>query len=224
MHLLYTSIEYSRGISLRVPWGYIRQSSIVGHRRAGVLGELNVYVFGPCFPYILYLWSETSCMTPKDLVNVLLHKNEKEGRSLLQTCVADFDETSLALLVDLIKREADRQWNKDAHISFTLAGYLMAIGDLTRHKAYHALGLMSRGDALRRMHRDQDALPFLDAAGEEFLSIDDEVGWARPRIGRFIACLKLNRTTEALRGASAARDVFMRLAKLLRSGQIDATP
>jgi CHAT domain-containing protein len=160
-------------------------------------------------------------MTPQDLVNVLLHKNEKEGRSLLQTCVADFDETSLALLVDLIKREADRQWNKDAHISFTLAGYLMAIGDLTRHKAYHALGLMSRGDALRRMHRDQDALPFLDAAGEEFLSIDDEVGWARTRIGRVSACLQLNRTTEALRDAAAARDVFMRHGKLLRAGQID---
>src|SRR5258708_26141767 len=114
MPLLYTSVEYSRGIPLRVRWGYIRQSSIVGHPLAGALGQLNVYVFCPRFPYILYLSSETSCMTPQDLVNVLLHKNEKEGRSLLQTCVADFDETSLPLLVDLIKPAAARQCDKDA--------------------------------------------------------------------------------------------------------------
>ncbi|MFL5625064.1 MAG: CHAT domain-containing protein, partial [Ktedonobacteraceae bacterium] len=160
-------------------------------------------------------------MTPQDLVNVLLLKNEKEGRLLLQTWISNFDETSLALLVDLIKREADRQWNKDARISFTLAGYLMAIGDLTSHKGYHALGLMARGDALRRMNCDQDALPFLDAAGEEFLAIGDEVGWARTRIGRISACLQLNRTGEALRDAAAAREVFMRHGKLLRAGQID---
>src|SRR5437879_759609 len=164
---------------------------------------------------------KTSCMTPQDLVNVLLHKNEKEGRSLLQTCVADFDETSLALLVDLIKREADHQWIKDAHISFTLAGYLMAIGDLTRHKAYHALGLMSRGDALRRMDRDQDALPFFDAAGDEFQEIGDEVGWARTRIGRVSACLQLNRMSEALRDAAEAHEIFIRHGKFLRAGQID---
>ncbi|TMB86240.1 MAG: CHAT domain-containing protein [Chloroflexi bacterium] len=140
---------------------------------------------------------------------------------MLQTHICAFDDTAIALLVELIKREADRQWNKDAEVSFNLAGYLLAIGDLVHNKAYHALGLMARGDALRRIDRDQDALPFFDAAGEEFLEIGDEVGWARTRIGRVSACLQLNRTSEALRDAAAAREIFMRHGKLLRAGQID---
>src|SRR5256885_13374128 len=160
-------------------------------------------------------------MTPQELLAALPLKNEKEGRLVLQTHICAFDDTAIALLVELIKREADRQWNKDADVSFTLAGYLLAIGDLVHSKAYHGLGLMARGDALRRMDRDQDALPFFDAAGEEFLEVDDEVGWARTRIGRVSACLQLNRTSEALRDAAAAREIFMRHGKLLRAGQID---
>src|SRR5713226_8626928 len=80
---------------------------------------------------------------------------------------------------------------------------------------------MARGDALRRMDRDQEALPFLDAAGAEFLAFGDEVSWARTRIGRVSACLRLNRTSEALRDAAAAREVFRRYGKHLRAGQID---
>ncbi|MFL5658560.1 MAG: CHAT domain-containing protein [Ktedonobacteraceae bacterium] len=160
-------------------------------------------------------------MTPQELLAALPLKNEKEGRLVLQTHICAYDDTTIASLVDLIKREADRQWNKDADVSFTLAGYLLAIGDLVHSKAYHGLGLMARGDALRRMDRDQDALPFFDAAGEEFLEVDDEVGWARTRIGRVSACLQLNRTSEALRDAAAAREIFMRHGKLLRAGQID---
>jgi CHAT domain-containing protein/tetratricopeptide (TPR) repeat protein len=160
-------------------------------------------------------------MTPQELVADLLLKNEHEGRQLLQTQIATLDDPSIDLLVELIKREADRQWNNDGQISFVLAGYLLAIGDLTYNKAYHALGLMARGDALRRMDRDRDALPFFDASGEEYKEIGDEVGWARTRIGRISACLQLNRTSEALLDAAAAREVFMRHGKLLRAGQID---
>src|SRR5437764_6629091 len=160
-------------------------------------------------------------MTPQELLAALPLKNEKEGRLVLQTHICAFDDTAIALLVELIKREADRQWNKDAEVSFNLAGYLLAIGDLRNNKAYHALGLMARGDALRRMDRDEDALPFFDASGEEFKEVGDEVGWARTRIGRISACLQLNRTSEALRDATAAREVFMRHGKLLRAGQID---
>ncbi|GAC1346176.1 MAG: CHAT domain-containing protein [Ktedonobacteraceae bacterium] len=140
---------------------------------------------------------------------------------MLQKYLPDFDETSIALLVELLKREADRQWNKDVRNSFTLAGHLLLIGGVTKNEAYHALGLMSRGDALRRMDRDQDAITFLDAAGREFRDIDDEVGWARTRIGRVSACIQLNRNSEALQDAAAAREIFMRHGKLLRAGQID---
>ncbi len=160
-------------------------------------------------------------MTPQILVAALLDMDEQAGRHVLHTQIPTYDSASIDMLVELIKREADRQWIKDSQVSFVMAGYLLYVGDLLRDKYVHALGLMTRGDALRRMDRDQDAVPFLDAAGEEFLEIGDEVGWARTRIGRVSACLRLNRTTEALRDAAAAREVFMRHNNLRRAGQID---
>src|SRR6266851_2270631 len=160
-------------------------------------------------------------MAPQQLVAALLHMDEKQGRQLLQTQLPSFDDASINLLVEQIKREADRSWAKESGVSFILAGHLLFIGEVIRSKYAHALGLMARGDALRRMDRDQEALPFLDAAGAEFLEIGDEVGWARTRIGRVSACLQLNRTSEALRDAAAAREIFLRHGKLLRAGQID---
>ena len=160
-------------------------------------------------------------MTPQQLIAALLRMDEKEGQHLLQTYLPAFDDTSINLLVELIKREADSQWTKESGLSFILAGHLLFIGEAIQSRYVHALGLMARGDALRRMDRDQEALPFLDAAGEEFLEIGDEVSWARTRIGRVSACMQLNRTSEALRDAAAAREIFMRYGKHLRAGQID---
>lgn len=160
-------------------------------------------------------------MAPQELVTALLNMDEKQGRELLQKNLLTIDENSLNVLIKLMKREADRQWANESGRSFLLAGYLMFIGEMISNKYVHALGLMVRGDALRRMDRDQEALPFFDAAGAEFLALGDEVSWARTRIGRVSACLQLNRTGEALRDATAAREVFVRHGKLLRAGQID---
>src|SRR5512146_2169918 len=110
-------------------------------------------------------------MTPRELVTLLLLKSEEEGRQILATWLPTCDDGSVNSLVELIKREADHQWTRDSLISFMMAGHLLFIGDLVESRYVHALGLMARGDALRRMDRDQDALPLLDAAGEEFLEI-----------------------------------------------------
>src|SRR6266566_3274651 len=160
-------------------------------------------------------------MTPHELFASLPFDNEEAGKQILQAHIPKLDDEAIVQLVELIKREADRQWNKDGRISFILSGYLLFTGTMARSKSHHALGLMARGDALRRMDRNQEALPFFDAAGAEFLEIEDEVGWARTRIGRVSASLQLNRTTEALRDAAAAREVFIHHNKLRRAGQID---
>src|SRR5260370_12140211 len=160
-------------------------------------------------------------MTPQQLVATLLEMDEKQGQRLLQTYLPTFDDVSINLLVKLMKREADNQWAGESKMSFILAGHLLFIGETIKSKYAHALGLMTRGDALRRIDRYEDALPFLDAAGEEFLEIGAEVGWARTRIGRVSACLELKRTSEALRDAAAAREIFMRYGNHLRAGQID---
>ncbi|HYB01826.1 MAG TPA: CHAT domain-containing protein [Ktedonobacteraceae bacterium] len=160
-------------------------------------------------------------MAPQELVAALLNMDEKQGRELLQRHLRNIDDVSLDKLVKLMKREADRQWANEIGRSFLLAGYLMFIGDLIPSKYVHAMGLMARGEALRRMDRDHEAISFLDAAGSEFLDIGDEVSWARTRIGRVSACLQLNRAGEALRDAADAREIFLRHGKLLRAGQID---
>ncbi len=160
-------------------------------------------------------------MTPQAIVSTVLEMKEDKARLFLQSQIPLLSAIALERLVYYLKREADRCWVTDVNLSFTLSGYLLLIGNITHNKYYFALGLMARGDALRRMDRDQDALPFFDAAGEEFLALDDEVGWARTRIGRVSACLRLNRPTEALRDAARAHDIFVRNGKLRRAGQID---
>src|SRR5215470_12243289 len=160
-------------------------------------------------------------MIPQSIVSTLLEMKEDQARLFLQSQIPLLSAIALERLVYYLKREADQRWVTDANLSFTLSGYLLLIGNITHNKYFYALGLMARGDALRRKDQDQDALPFFDAAGEEFLAIDDEVGWARTRIGRVSACLRLNRPTEALRDAARAHDIFVRHGKLRRAGQID---
>jgi CHAT domain-containing protein len=155
------------------------------------------------------------------LLSTLLYTSEAQGCQLLQAHVPVFSAVALERLVRLLKKEADRRWNYEAQLSLKLAGYVLCISDISQNTNFHALGLMMRGDALRRMDYDQEALPFLDAAGDEFLAQGDDLGWARTRIGRVSVCLRLNRTTEALRDAANARTIFLRYHKFLRAGQID---
>jgi CHAT domain-containing protein/tetratricopeptide (TPR) repeat protein len=160
-------------------------------------------------------------MTPQNLLTTLLQIDESAGYAVLQKQIASLNNEAQQQLIESIKREADKRWKDETHLAYQLAGHLLSIGDLTGSRYAHALGLMTRGEALRRLGRNAEAIKFLDAAGKEFLSLGDEVGWARTRIGRVSACLQLNLTAEALSDAAAAREVFIRHNNLKRAGQID---
>src|SRR5947209_13462606 len=97
-------------------------------------------------------------MTPQNLVTALLRMDEQEGHAVLQKQLPSFDKESQRLLVELIKREADKRWTTELHLSFLLAGHLIFIGELTRDRYAHALGLMARGDALRHMDQEVEAI------------------------------------------------------------------
>src|SRR5437763_15774085 len=99
-------------------------------------------------------------MIPQVLVTALLYKDEQEGQRLLYAHVPAFTDADIGLLVELIKRESERQWNYDPQLSFVLAGFLLTIGEITKGRYYHAQGLMALVNALGRMDRTQDALPF----------------------------------------------------------------
>jgi CHAT domain-containing protein len=160
-------------------------------------------------------------MTPQNLLTTLLELNERDGYTILRRQLPALDAEAQDQLIRLLKREADRRWLQDTGLANTLAGHLLSIGDLTKNHYAHAIGLMTRGESLRRMERDVEAIEYLDAAAAEFLEVGDEVGWARTRIGRINACVQLNRTEEALRDAEEAREVFMRYSKFWRAGVID---
>src|SRR5215469_9158608 len=106
-------------------------------------------------------------MTPQSILSTLLELNEEKGQLFLQAQVPFLNAIDLDHLVVYLKREADLSWVTDPDLSFTLSGYLLLIGSITHSKYYSALGLMARGDALRRLDRELESLPFFDAAGEE---------------------------------------------------------
>src|SRR5215208_996880 len=113
------------------------------------------------------------------------------------------------VVVERLKQEADRYWYIDYHRSLELADRIMAIGEQRGDMGQTALGLMARGDALKLFGRSVEAWEALDKAGRLFQTIDDEVGWARTRVGRVYLSTMLNCVAEALADAEIARSIFI---------------
>ena len=122
-------------------------------------------------------------------------------------------------LVERLKSEADRHWRIDAHVSLRCADVIVHVGQTLENFRIVALGLMARGDALKLLNQTEEAWETLERAGALYLSVGDEVGWARTRIGRLGICVNLNRVDTAMREAEQAREIFLRHGeqeKLLR--------
>ncbi len=80
---------------------------------------------------------------------------------------------------------------------------------------------MSRGDALRAKGDFAAALTNLDDAGTIFLSLDDEVSWARTRIGWILAANALGQGATALVVVERARTVLLQAGMWLRVGILE---
>jgi CHAT domain-containing protein/tetratricopeptide (TPR) repeat protein len=113
------------------------------------------------------------------------------------------------MVVERLKQEADRYWNVNPNRSLEFANRIVAIGERRNDQSQIALGLMARGDALKFLGRLREAWGVLDQAGELFKSINDEVGWARTRIGRLYLGEKLNHVSEVLVDAERARAILL---------------
>lgn len=113
-------------------------------------------------------------------------------------------------LVRYLKSEADRHWSINANRSLELADLILRIGQARGNTCQMALGTMARGDALKLLGRTAEAWDTLGRAGELFLRCEDEVGWARTRIGRLLICVDLNRVVQALADAEQAREILTR--------------
>lgn len=122
-------------------------------------------------------------------------------------------------IVQFLKQEADRFWSMDPNTSLKYADRILVIGRARHDQAQEALGLMARGDALKFLGRLVEAWEALGEAGSKFQAVNDEIGWARTRIGRIYLCAKLNFVREALADVDRARAIFLRHGeheKLLR--------
>src|SRR5687768_648226 len=104
------------------------------------------------------------------------------------------DEIATAV-VERLKQEADRYWSIDPNLSLEFASRIVAIGERRADAGQTALGWMARGDALKFLGRLKEAWGVLEQAGGMFEAINDEVGWARTRIGRLYLAEKLNHVT-----------------------------
>lgn len=121
-----------------------------------------------------------------------------------------------AALVERLKQEADQHWYINPQHSLECADKIIAIGQARGDLGQVALGLMARGDALKFLGHNQEAWETLERAGATFRAVGDEVGWARTRIGRLYAGLRLNRITEALHDADQAALIFERTGEAER--------
>jgi len=106
-------------------------------------------------------------------------------------------------------------------LSLKIAELLIFYGELTGHLSSHALGLKAKGDVLFQIEHHQAALEFLDAAGEQFLSLGDKGNWARSRISWVLSAGWLGRVEDALKAGEQARSVFLQLHEYYWAAVID---
>ena len=107
-------------------------------------------------------------------------------------------EPTLAAYIDHLKSEADRHWLIDPRQSVNIADQIIHLAHEHDCVWHAALGNMARGDGLKYTDAKEEAWETLDYAGKLFLQADDEIGWARTRIGRLWLAVNLSRVDEAL--------------------------
>src|SRR5260370_320088 len=81
-----------------------------------------------------------------------------------------------------LKAEAERHNFIVPRRAMPIAAAIERIGALVAERGITALGAMTAADALREQGRYPDALREYDRAGVLYLSVLDDVGWARTRL------------------------------------------
>src|ERR1700694_1201172 len=97
----------------------------------------------------------------------------EEGKVLVQEYA--HKPQDLQAFGTLLVNEALKQLYTNPTISLKLAEHLVHLGDVIGDVKIHANGLKARGDALRAVGLHAVSMDTLDAAGTEFLSLNDEV-------------------------------------------------
>src|SRR6266705_2807692 len=121
-------------------------------------------------------WGLTIHMDTDLLLQNLRDLSLEEGKAYIQEHIDELSDN--ASVGNVLADEALRLLYTP-FVSLKIAELLIFFGECVRHTSSHALGLKAKGDALMMIGHHQAALDALDAAGEKFLSMGDEVNWAR---------------------------------------------
>lgn len=135
------------------------------------------------------------------------------NQTTAQTTPADLQRLSpedAERLIESHKTSADSSWATDPHVSLRHADQIVLIGQHRCDPQAIALGLMSRGDALKFLGQIHQAWDMLTLAGRLYASVGDEVGWARTCIGKLYIAPDTNQTQAALEDARAAAEILRR--------------
>lgn len=130
-------------------------------------------------------------------------------------------ERDLTERLGALKIESERQLTHNAREALRLAEVMIDEATIAERADYRALGLMAKGDALRNLGRHREALELLEVAGEQFLALGDDVGWARTRLGWVWSIHQLSQGASALEAAGAAHAIFVRHAEWLLAAGLD---
>ncbi|HEX5416093.1 MAG TPA: CHAT domain-containing protein, partial [Chloroflexota bacterium] len=144
-----------------------------------------------------------------------------ERRDVVRRQLAGRDPVTTERFLADLKSEAERYLSVDLKVSLRLAEALIRSATLARRPDHRALGFMAKGDALRVLGRYRESRVWLDEAATAFLLLDDDVGWARTRIGWLESSLFLGHGVEALEVVGPATDVLVRARQWLRAGGLN---
>lgn len=122
-----------------------------------------------------------------------------------------------------LKTESERYLAIDPPVALRYADALALAGEMAGRPAYHALGLMARGDYERAVGHYAASVATMDDAGARFRACGDEVGWARTRIGWLASAQRLGRGGAALAVVDHARATLIRAGDDLRAASLDVS-
>jgi tetratricopeptide (TPR) repeat protein len=151
------------------------------------------------------------------LPRLLLLDDARARAAVLATELSGLDAADLAAN---LKAVAERELHRDAARSRDIGRLIEEVGAVAGDHSLVALGMMTRADALREMGRYIDAVAAYDAAAIAFEQIDDEVGWARTRIGATLTSRYTGHGARVVADAERARailahhGIWLRLARL----------
>ncbi len=158
-------------------------------------------------------------MNIETMVDQIIHDAQHfdEYVRQLESCL----EAEVQGEVERHKQIADENWYEDPNVSLFHANIIIGIGWIRHSPGIKALGMMARGDAIKLLGRADEAWMTLEHAGELYLSVGDEVGWARTWIGRLYVAADIGCVDYAMQESRRAREILVAHNQIARCLSLD---